>query len=79
MNLKHYYWYFESALPSRLCDDIVKYGLGQQDTVAVTKGDDDLKNIQKKRKSNIVWMDERWIYKEIHPYVHKANQSAGWY
>ena len=24
MNLKHYYWYFESALPSRLCDDIVK-------------------------------------------------------
>ena len=78
MNLKHYYWYFESALPSRLCDDIVKYGLGQQDTVAVTKGDDDLKNIQKKRKSNIVWMDERWIYKEIHPYVHKANLSAGW-
>lgn len=78
MNLQHYYWYFESALPSRLCDDIVKYGLEQQDIVAVTKGDNDLKNIQRKRKSNIVWMDERWIYKEIHPYVQDANQRAGW-
>ena len=25
MNLKHYYYYFQSALP-RLCDDIIKYG-----------------------------------------------------
>ena len=23
-------------------------------------------------------MDERWIYNEIHPYVHIANKSAGW-
>tara|TARA_R100000700_G_scaffold31487_1_gene38587 strand:- start:364 stop:801 length:438 start_codon:yes stop_codon:yes gene_type:complete len=23
-------------------------------------------------------MSDRWIYKEIQPYVHKANESAGW-
>ena len=78
MNLQNYYWYFESALPSRLCDDIVKYGLEHQDVVAVTQGDKDLKNIQRKRKSNIVWMSDKWIYKEIQPYVQTANENAGW-
>ena len=23
-------------------------------------------------------MNDRWIYKEIQPYIHTANQSAGW-
>jgi PKHD-type hydroxylase len=23
-------------------------------------------------------MDDRWIYKEIQPYVHQANREAGW-
>ena len=35
-------------------------------------------NLQKKRDSNIVWMNDRWIYKEIQPYVHQANKNAGW-
>ena len=26
MNLKDYYYYFKSAIPERICDDIVKYG-----------------------------------------------------
>ena len=39
---------------------------------------DEIKNLQKKRDSNIVWMNDRWIYKEIQPYVHMANKNAGW-
>jgi PKHD-type hydroxylase len=39
---------------------------------------DEIKDLQKKRDSNIVWMNDRWIYKEIQPYVHMANQNAGW-
>ena len=23
-------------------------------------------------------MDDKWIYKEIHPYIHNANKNAGW-
>jgi PKHD-type hydroxylase len=38
----------------------------------------DINNMQKKRKSDIVWMNDRWIYKEIHPYIHEANAKAGW-
>jgi hypothetical protein len=26
MNLTNYYWYFQSAVPARICDEIVKYG-----------------------------------------------------
>ena len=47
MNLTNYYWWFKSAIPPRICDDIVKYGLKHEDGVAITGGlgrDRDLKN-----------------------------------
>ena len=85
MNLTNYYWYFQSAVPSRICDDIVKYGQQLQDQMAVTGGygnrklnKKEIKDLKTKRDSNIVWMSDRWIYKEIQPYVHQANQNAGW-
>ena len=87
MNLKNYYYYFQSALTPKLCDDIIAYGKAHQPEMAVTGGFDrsngkmskkDLNNMQKKRKSDIVWMADRWIYKEIHPYIHEANRAAGW-
>ena len=86
MNLEYYYWYFQSAIPPKICDDIIKYGLDQQEQTALTgdlKPDKELteketKDLSKKRKSNVVWMNDRWIYKEIHPYIRQANQSAGW-
>ena len=91
MNLKHYYWWFKSAVPPRICDDIVKYGLKQKDDMAITGGlghnrnlqkqplnKKEIKDLKKKRDSNIVWMNDRWIYKEIQPYVNQANTNAHW-
>ena len=85
MNLTNYYWYFQSAIPERICDDIVRYGKSLQEQMAVTGGYGDkklnqteVKDLKKKRDSNIVWMNDRWIYKEIQPYVHKANANSGW-
>jgi PKHD-type hydroxylase len=37
-----------------------------------------VKDLKKKRNSDIVWMSDRWIYKEIQPYIHQANANAGW-
>ena len=37
-----------------------------------------IKDLKKKRNSDIVWIDSSWVYKEIHPYIHKANKSADW-
>ena len=85
MNLEYYYWYFQSAIPPKICDDIIKYGKSQQEQIALTGdydpkkvSEDDIKDVSKKRKSNVVWMDDPWIYKEIHPFIHAANQNAGW-
>ena len=38
MNLENYYWWFKSAIPPRICDDIVNYGLKHKDNIAVTGG-----------------------------------------
>ena len=86
MNLTHYFWYFKSAIPHRICDEIVRYGKSIQDEQARTGGFNDfkklnqkqIKDLKKKRDSNVVWISDRWVYKEIQPYVHQANASAGW-
>ncbi len=93
MNLKNYYYYFKSVLSPKLCDDIINYGKQHTAQMAITggvneedgnyKADGKLKkkvinNIQKKRKSDIVWMNDKWIYKEIQPLIHEANREAGW-
>jgi PKHD-type hydroxylase len=85
MNISNYYWYFTSAIPPKLCDDIINYSLSKKETMALTGGYEDKKlskeevrNMQMKRKSDLVWLDETWIYRELHPYVHKANELAGW-
>ena len=93
MNISNYYWYFESAIPERICDMIVQYGKAekQREIGALTGGfgrdrdlqknpltKEELKDLHKKRNSNIVWMNDRWIYKEIQPYIHQANANAGW-
>ena len=80
MNLKYYYWYFQSAIPEKICDDIVKYALSQEEVEGVTGGIEpgtDSKDKQV-RNSDLVWLNERWIYNEIHPFINMANKNAGW-
>ena len=38
MNLQNYYYYFQSALTPRFCDELVKYGIAQQEQLALTGG-----------------------------------------
>tara|TARA_R100001015_G_C4615274_1_gene171242 strand:+ start:427 stop:1029 length:603 start_codon:yes stop_codon:yes gene_type:complete len=85
MELQNYYWCFQGALPPRICDDIVAYGNALKEETGVTWGYDkdnmtpnQQKELEKKRKSNVVWMNPVWIYRELHPLVHEANANAGW-
>ena len=85
MNISNYYWYFKSALPPKLCDDIIKHGLSHKEALARTGGFDNRKlskeevsDLKKKRNSDIVWLTDNWIYRELHPYIHQANKLAGW-
>ena len=85
MNISNHYWYFTAAIPPKICDDIINYGLSQAESMARTGGYGDrelskqeIKDMKRKRNSDLVWLNETWIYKELHPYIHQANKSAGW-
>ena len=83
MNLKNLYWHFKSALSSNLCDEIVREGLCHKDNMGITGGSknpnlmtqEDIKDIKLKRDSNIVWLNQPWIYNEILPFVELANKN----
>jgi len=85
MQLQNYYYWFKDAIPHHVCDDIVRHAKSIQDQMAVTGGysnkklnKKEVQDLKKKRDSNIVWLDERWIYNAIHPYIHTANRNANW-
>ncbi len=85
MNLNNYYWFFKSALTLKFCDEVLKYGKLHQEQIGTVGGLDkenlskkEIKDLNKKRNSNIVWLNDKWIYKEVHPYVKIANKNAGW-
>ena len=91
MNLSDYFYCFPSALPERICDEIIDYGLSCQDQIGITGGEGvsrdvsknplnnkEKQNLKKLRNSNVAWLNDNWIYKEIHPYIDEANKRAGW-
>tara|TARA_R110001599_G_scaffold225828_2_gene424871 strand:- start:702 stop:1325 length:624 start_codon:yes stop_codon:yes gene_type:complete len=85
MQLENYYYWFKDAIPKHVCDDIIRYGKQLQDQMAVTGGlgekklnKKEIQDLKKKRDSDIVWLDERWIYNAVHPYIHQANREANW-
>ena len=91
MNISNYYWYFSGVLTPKFCDDVIAYANSQKETMAITGGygrdrdlnknplnKEEVKNLKRKRNSDLVWLNDTWIYKELHPYVHEANRQAGW-
>jgi PKHD-type hydroxylase len=80
MNYRNIYWYFKKALSDEICNEILKIGIKKNKQVAIV-GDSKkikIKDLKKIRNSNIAWLDYKWIYKEIHPYIHTANKNSGW-
>jgi|TARA_Y100000310_G_C20691799_1_gene822779 PKHD-type hydroxylase len=77
------YWYFQSAIHPKTCDEVVKFALTKKEEVAITGSepepqDSHYKEIFEKRQSNIAWLNERWIYNILQPYVAEANRNSGW-
>lgn len=83
MIYKKLYWYFQSALSNYLCDKIVHEGFANNVHEGSTGGfaprnDSERKKTKKLRNSNISWIDDWWLMRELLPYVRKANERAGW-
>jgi len=81
MLLEYNYYYFQKVLTPRFCNQVKNFAYSKIQQLAKIGGNKDklsVKDLQKIRNSNIVWLDDDWIYKEIHPYIMDANKSAGW-
>ena len=85
MIFSNYYWYFKSALSHKLCDEIIKHALSKKDNMGLTGGynkknlkKQDIEDLKETRDSNIIWLNDKWIYKELHPFINTANEKAGW-
>lgn len=85
MNLRNYYYYFTGVLSNKFCDEIINHAKRHKTQIAKTDeinkdnlSKKELTRLRKIRHSDVVWLDDQWIYKEIHPYVHEANKAANW-
>ena len=87
MNLKYYWFCYDSVISSRICDDIIKLlnkTRKQRATIGAVK--DGKKKISKRkqkffdktRQSTVGWSNDLWLYRYTHPWIHKANKEAGW-
>lgn len=86
MNLKWIWWVFENAIHPEICNriiDVMQQSKKERASVGFTKNK---KNLTKKdqikfdktRKSYVCFSNEKWMYRTIHPWIHKANEMAGW-
>jgi len=85
MNLFNYYYYFNKAINENICDAIIDHGNSLREEVGITSGldnkelkEEDINNLKVKRNSNVSWFSDRWVYDTIQPFIHEANEKAGW-
>ena len=74
MMLKHNYYYFKKAVPIKTCKKILNAGRKKIIEKALTfKGTN-----KTKRNCKVAWINDKWIYDIINPFIHTANKDAGW-
>ena len=89
MIVKNIYWVFDKALSDKQCNEILDLlkqneskfatiGGVPEDTAKEKLSLKELKTVKKFRNSNVVWRDDPWLYKYIHPFIYEANKNAEW-
>ena len=75
--MKDLYWHYKESLPLKFCNEVINFAKTQQSSLGQTGNQGKNTKQFKKRKSNIVWLDEPWIMKVIVPFIDHANKSLG--
>ena len=75
MQLKHNYWYFPKAIKKEVCNKIITASLKK----SKKKGTIENKKVNSKyRNCWVSWINDKWIYDILNPFIHLANRNAGW-
>ena len=80
MNIEYPYWYFDSAISSEKCNEIINLAKTKERSSGSLISNKKKESISSNdiRNSTVAWIDDKWIFKLIHPYIHAANKQAGW-
>ena len=74
MILTHNYYYFIKAIPIKTCKKILKAGRKKIIEQATTFSGMD----KTQRDCKVAWINDKWIYDILNPFIHTANKEAGW-
>jgi len=75
MILVHNYFYFKKAVPIKTCKKIIKAGRKLITTQAIV-GEKEIDFVR--RDCRVAWINEKWIYGVLNPFIHLANKKARW-
>ena len=87
LHYKDLYWYFDKALSNSVCNKIIKAGQKNRPTLArIGSFGDEFKTLNKQQKTSLKkirnsyasFIDEKWLYNLLFPFVQNANQLSGW-
>ena len=76
-----------NAVPTHICDKIIKYGNEHKQKMAVTGNiskrkkpltQKEIKDLKKHRNSRVTFLNDWWIQRHIFPAIQEANVVAKW-
>ena len=80
MNLNNYYYIFQNSLPKKFCDKVISIGKSKITNLGTVEDNFENKDatIKSIRDSNVAWLNDKFIYDELEPYISTANKEADW-
>ena len=71
------YWFWSQELSSEICQNLINLGEGKWNEAQVLNKEK-FGGLDNVRKSDIVWVNEQWVYDLVWPYMESVNEQAGW-
>ncbi len=76
--MENWYWKYDRAVDVDQCAEIIGMGGDQWCAGTVKDAATGAPKIKAGRSSDIVFLDDRYVYDLLEPYVTDANDKAGW-
>jgi len=70
------YWYWKTILSHKDCQRLLNLSKDNWDEAAT--GTPEGKTFSNARKSNVVFVNDQWVYDLVWPLMETANENAGW-
>ena len=72
------YWCWDKKISHEVCQKIIKLGEGKWNEARIWGSENRNNHDYKIRKSDVVWINDQWVYDLIWGYMQVANEQAGW-